>query len=74
MTVVDFDDNFVTIIASWEGSAHDNFILRKAIENSFVDLTNIVDRGYVNARQFISLYRERPYHLASFQRRPRTSN
>lgn len=77
MAAVDFDGNFIAITAGWEGSAHDNFILRKALEDGFVVPPNkyfLVDGGYANTSQFVSPYRGRPYHLAAFERRSRTAN
>jgi DDE superfamily endonuclease len=77
MAVVDFDGNFLAIVAGWEGSAHDNLILRKSVEEGFVVPPNryyLVDGGYANKRYFLSPYRGRPYHLASFDERPRTRN
>jgi hypothetical protein len=36
MAVVDFDGNFLAVVAGWEGSSHDNLILRKSIKEVFV--------------------------------------
>jgi DDE superfamily endonuclease len=77
MVVVDFDGNFLAIIVGWEGSAHDNLILRKSVEEGVVVPSNkyyLVDGGYANTRHFLSLYRGRPYHFASFDERTRTRN
>jgi hypothetical protein len=77
MVVVDFDGNFLAIIAGWEGSAHDNLILCKSVEEGVVVPSNkyyLVDGGYANTRPFPSLYRGRPYHFASFDARTRTQN
>ncbi|KAJ1693176.1 hypothetical protein LUZ63_009874 [Rhynchospora breviuscula] len=74
MAAVDFDGNFVAVVAGWEGSAHDNLILRKAVEDGFVVPTGryyLVDGGYANTPQFLSPYRATLYHLASFRNRRR---
>jgi hypothetical protein len=31
LTAIDFDDNFVYVLAGFEGAAHDNIVLRAAL-------------------------------------------
>ncbi|KAJ4759995.1 nuclease [Rhynchospora pubera] len=75
MAVVDFDGNFLYVVAGWEGSAHDNLVLRKAIERGGFKVPPsryyLVDGGYANTPQFLSPYRGKTYHLAQFSTRSR---
>ncbi|KAJ1689982.1 hypothetical protein LUZ63_014137 [Rhynchospora breviuscula] len=75
MAVVDFDGNFLYVVAGWEGSAHDNLVLRKAIERGGFRVPPsryyLVDGGYANTPQFLSPYRGKTYHLAQFSTRSR---
>ncbi|KAJ1695569.1 hypothetical protein LUZ63_012267 [Rhynchospora breviuscula] len=74
MAVVDFNGYFLYVVAGWEGSAHDNLILRRAIERGFTVPPGryyLVDGGYANTPQFISPYRGKTYHLAQFRTRSR---
>ncbi|KAJ4764659.1 nuclease [Rhynchospora pubera] len=69
MAAVDFDGNFLAVVAGWEGSAHDNSILRKAVEDGFVVPSGkyyLVDGGYANTSEFLGPYRGKPYQLAEF--------
>ncbi|KAJ3708861.1 hypothetical protein LUZ61_012566 [Rhynchospora tenuis] len=77
MAVVDFDGNFVAVVAGWEGSAHDNMILRRAVNNGFTVPQGryyLVDGGYINTPQFLAPYRCITYHLAQFRARGRGEN
>ncbi|KAJ3701389.1 hypothetical protein LUZ61_005094 [Rhynchospora tenuis] len=75
MAVVDFDGNFLYVVAGWEGSAHDNLILRKSLERGNFTVPPgryyLVDGGYANTPQFLSPYRGKTYHLAQFSTRGR---
>ncbi|KAJ3696437.1 hypothetical protein LUZ61_000142 [Rhynchospora tenuis] len=75
MAAVDFDENFVGVVAGWEGSAHDNIILRSAVEEGFLRVPHgkyyLVDAGYANTPQFLAPYRRVSYHMASFRDRAR---
>ncbi|KAJ3696367.1 hypothetical protein LUZ61_000072 [Rhynchospora tenuis] len=52
MAVVDFDGKFLYVGACWEGSAHDNLILRKSLERGNFSVPPgryyLVDGGYAN--------------------------
>jgi DDE superfamily endonuclease len=73
LAAVDFDGNFVYVLTGWEGAAHDNFVLRGALSRfNFVvppDRFYLADSGYANTRNFITPYRNHPYHLGTFRRR-----
>ncbi|KAJ1701629.1 hypothetical protein LUZ63_001408 [Rhynchospora breviuscula] len=76
MAAVDFDGNFVAVIAGWEGSAHDNMILHSAVEKGFFIVPPgkfyLVDAGYANTLQFLAPFRGIAYHLRSFHDCART--
>ncbi|KAJ4815175.1 nuclease [Rhynchospora pubera] len=78
MAAVDFDGNFLTVIAGWEGEADDNRILRRAVENGVIIVPPgkyyLVDRGYANTPQFLGPYRGRPYRWAEFHARHQNQN
>ncbi|KAJ4781315.1 nuclease [Rhynchospora pubera] len=77
MAAVDFDGFFVSVVTGWEGSAHDNLILRTAVEDGFTVPQGkyfLVDGGYANTNQFLAPYRATTYHLASFRARRRGAN
>ncbi|KAJ3689069.1 hypothetical protein LUZ61_018233 [Rhynchospora tenuis] len=71
MAAVDFDGYFVAVIAGWEGSTHDNFILGSAVQDgSFVVPPGryyLVDAEYANTPKFLAPFRGIPYHLGSFR-------
>ncbi|KAJ1688592.1 hypothetical protein LUZ63_012747 [Rhynchospora breviuscula] len=52
MAAVDFDGNFLAVVAGWEGSAHDNTILRSALQKGLLYVPPgkyyLVDAGYAN--------------------------
>jgi DDE superfamily endonuclease len=77
LAAVDFDGNFVYVLVGWEGAAHDNIVLRGALSrfNFSVqqDRFYLADSGYANTRNFITPYRNHPYHLAVFRRRSRAN-
>ncbi|KAJ1685657.1 hypothetical protein LUZ63_017047 [Rhynchospora breviuscula] len=76
MAAVDFDGNFLAVVAGWEGSAHDNMILRCALEEGFLFVPPgkyyLVDAGYANTPQFLAPYRKISYHLGTFRDRARS--
>ncbi|KAJ1690085.1 hypothetical protein LUZ63_014240 [Rhynchospora breviuscula] len=76
MAAVDFDGNFLAIVAGWEGSTHDNMILRFALEEGFLFVPPgkyyLVDAGYANTPQFLAPYRKISYHLETFRDRARS--
>ncbi|KAJ1695412.1 hypothetical protein LUZ63_012110 [Rhynchospora breviuscula] len=52
MAAVDFDGNFLAIVAGWEGSVHDNMILRSSLQKGLLYVPPgkyyLVDAGYAN--------------------------
>ncbi|KAJ4770995.1 nuclease [Rhynchospora pubera] len=75
MAAVDFDGNFLAVVAGWEGSAHDNMILHSAMQRGVLYIPPgkyyLVDAGYANKPQFLAPYRKVCYHLGSFRDRAR---
>ncbi|KAJ4771081.1 nuclease [Rhynchospora pubera] len=72
-----FDMLFQYVAVGWEGSASDMRILRWALEEGGFDVPTgryyLADFGYTNTSKFLSPYKNHPYHLAQFNRRPRSS-
>jgi DDE superfamily endonuclease len=77
LAAVDFNGNFVYVLAGWEGAAHDNIVLRGALSRFKFsvppDRFYLADSSYANTRNFITPYRNHPYHLAVFRRRSRAN-
>jgi DDE superfamily endonuclease len=77
LAIVDFDGNFVYVLAGFEGAAHDNIVLRAALSRFNFQVPQdrfyLADLGYANTRNFITPYRNHPYWLATFRRRSRAS-
>ncbi|KAJ4759996.1 nuclease [Rhynchospora pubera] len=73
MAAVDFDGNFLAVVAGWEGSAHDNTILHSALQRGRLYVPRgkyyLVDASYVNTPQFLAPYRRICYHLGTFRDR-----
>jgi DDE superfamily endonuclease len=76
LAAVDFDMNFVYVFAGWEGAGHDNLFLRGAISRGNFDVPSdkyyLADLGYANTRNFITPYRNHPYHLRRFDELPKS--
>jgi DDE superfamily endonuclease len=77
LATVDFDGNFVYVLAGWEGAAHDNIVLRGALSRFNFSVPPgrfyLADSGYANTRNFITPYRNHLYHLSAFRRRSRAN-
>ncbi|KAJ4811124.1 nuclease [Rhynchospora pubera] len=75
MAAVDFDGNFLAVVAGWEGSAHDNTILCSSLQKGLLYVPPgkyyLVDAGYENTLQFLAPYRRTCYHLGTFRDRSR---
>ncbi|KAH5707858.1 hypothetical protein HBI81_243770 [Parastagonospora nodorum] len=66
LAVVDFDMNFTYVLAGWEGSAHDERVLKDAVRRGFKAPPGryfLADAGYANKDFLLSPYRGVRYHL-----------
>ncbi|KAJ4764602.1 nuclease [Rhynchospora pubera] len=76
LAAVDFDGKFLAVVAGWEGSAHDNTVLRSAVQERLLRVPSgkyyLVDAGYANSSQFLAPYRRVCYHLGTFRDRARS--
>lgn len=77
LAAVDFDLRFTYVLAGWEGSAHDSFVLQDALSRpSGLKILEghyfLADAGYAARPGILPPYRGVRYHLKEFQgtRRP----
>ncbi|XP_042456583.1 uncharacterized protein LOC122041078 [Zingiber officinale] len=69
---------FIYVLPGWEGSAHDDRVLRDAISRpTWLKVPQgcyyLVDAGYCNSSGFLASYRGHRYHLNEFDgHRPKT--
>jgi hypothetical protein len=66
LVAVDFQMNFLYVLAGWEGSAHDSRVLNSAKAKGFEALPGryyVADAGYSNTPMTLTPYRGVRYHL-----------
>jgi DDE superfamily endonuclease len=79
MAAVDFDMNFLYVLAGWEGSAHDGRVLRSALDKGFrvpPGKYYLADAGYSSTSDLLlTPYHKTRYHLKEWEKaakRPKT--
>lgn len=72
-----FDMIFLYVVVGWEGSASDMRVLNWAIKDGGFTVPNgryyLADSGFANTLNFLTPYKNHPYHVVKFNRQTRVS-